>query len=222
MLKCLFFFVTTPFLRASCSSGRNDTRIPAPSVLAKLQRVLTPLPAGRVKTKARSSQQDPASPLSQQRPRREVHPPETAVQARVAPSPSPGAPPGTWGRWLPLRCGPEGGHPLLAWCGSRQGQQLWWGRPAEPRCLLSPHTTHRGAVTKQHCQVGAWYLWAPLLPPPGPLASHLFFLFCFFFPVCFNFIVFPTLWEGAAAKNNVAKPRGLAHAAWSLQQQQRL
>lgn len=65
---------------------------------------------------------------------------------------------------------------------------------------------------------------APFLPLPAALAQHLLFIYFFlsFLNVCFNFIVFPTMWEGAAAKNNVAKPRGLAHTAWSLQQEQRL
>lgn len=62
---------------------------------------------------------------------------------------------------------------------------------------------------------------------PSPARSTcisflVLFWFFFFFNVCFIFIVFPTMWEEAAAKNNVAKPRGLAHTAWSLQQEKRL
>lgn len=78
-----------------------------------------------------------------------------------------------------------------------------------------------GGATEQCGVADTWHPWA-LLPSPAALARHLPFFLSFFFSVCFNFTVFPTLWEGAAAKNNVAKPRGLAHAAWSLQQQRRL
>lgn len=94
--------------------------------------------------------------------------------------------------------------------------------PGRQRCRSWRGGDYRPARQRRHCTLGLLSF---------PCQEHLlgiyfflsFFLFYFFFfNVCFNFIVFPTMWEGAAAKNNVAKPRGLAHIAWSLQQEQRL
>lgn len=141
----------------------------------------------------------------------------------MVPSPSPAAALGPGASCCPHGLDQRGGHPLLAQgepgpatAVGKAPRQLVRGRTAILP-LLTPATaqhTGRGAMARGEATTewrggaDAWHPWAPLLPLPG--AS---FFFLSFFSVCFNFIVFPMPWEGAAAKNNVAKPRGLAHAA---------
>lgn len=106
--------------------------------------------------------------------------------------------------------------------------QLLLGYTAMLPPLSTPQQAGRGATaggeaaTEQRGRKDMTLVGSFPSPARSTCSASLFYFFTFFFNVCFNFIVFPTMWKGAAAKNNVAKPRGLAHIAWSLQQEQRL
>lgn len=182
----------------------DNITIQAPSTPAKQQRILRPLPAGGVKTKARSHQQDPASSLRQQCLHREVYRTQIAVQTTVVLSPSPAAAPGAWGRLLPPWHGPEGWPPPLAPGRARASntvgkapQQLARGCIAMPPPLtprLPPHSgqaevpwLERKRPPNSMGGADTWHPWAPLLPLPGALARHL--IFFFFFP-SFFFLLF--------------------------------